>query len=347
MRITNHQKLDKSHAMKNALEILLDYQTLDSRDAENLMADIAERKFPPAQLSALLTGFIMRGITCDELKAFRNVLMEKCVKVDLGTKEVMDVCGTGGDSKNTFNISTLTAFVLAGAGIPVAKHGNYSVTSVSGSSTVLECMGIKFSSESYLLRMQLEECGICFMHAPLFHPALKSVANVRKELKVKTFFNMLGPLINPAMPKYRFHGVYSLGLARMYHFLFEEEPVEYYVYHSLDGHDEISLTCDFKFFTNREEGLISPLDLGLTYLNENEIKGGKTKEESAEIFLKILKGQGTKPQNEVIVTNAALAVRLFKKCTFEKAVGIAQDSLFNLKALECFEKLKRITYEHS
>lgn len=328
--------------MKKILQSLLDYEIFDKEKAKQVLIDLTQNEYPASQIASFLTIFMMRGITLEELKGFREALLELCNSIDLGTHQIMDVCGTGGDSKNTFNISTLTAFVLAGAEIPVAKHGNYGVTSISGSSTVLQTLGIGFTHSQDLLRKQLEKANICFMHAPLFHPALKSVANIRKELQIKTFFNVLGPLINPAQPLYQFNGVFSLELARMYHFLLQQEGKKYFVYYTLDGYDEISLTSEFKLFSYYHEDLINPLNLGFDFLPPEALQGGNTVQESAEIFMNILKGNGTNAQNQVVIANAALAIQLFRNCDLDTAKNIAEDSLFNLKALKSFETLKSL-----
>lgn len=328
--------------MKKILQSLLDYEYFDKEKAKQVLIDLTQNDYPASQIASFLTVFMMRGITLEELKGFREALLELCIPIDLGSNELIDVCGTGGDSKNTFNISTLTAFVLAGAGIPVAKHGNYGVTSISGSSTVLQTLEIQFTNSQDLLRKQLEKANICFMHAPLFHPALKSVANIRKELQIKTFFNVLGPLINPAQPLFQFNGVFSLELARMYHFLLQQERKKYFVYYTLDGYDEISLTSEFKLFSHYHEDLVYPYDLGYDFLQPELLNGGNTVEESAEIFINILEGKGTIAQNQVVIANVALAIQLFKSCNLETAKNLAEDSLFNLKALKSFENLKSL-----
>lgn len=329
--------------MKKILQSLLDYESFDKAKAKQVLIDLTQNEYPATQVASFLTVFMIRGVTLEELKGFREALLELCIPVNLGTQEVMDVCGTGGDSKNTFNISTLTAFILAGAEIPVAKHGNYGVTSISGSSTVLQALGISFTNSEDLLREQLEKAHLCFMHAPLFHPALKSVANIRKELQIKTFFNVLGPLINPAQPLYQFHGVFSLELARMYHFLLQQENKKYFVYYTLDGYDEISLTSEWKFFAHHHEGVYYPHDLDLDFVQPEELNGGNTVQESADIFMNILKGKGTHAQNQVLIANAALAIQLYKNCDFHTAKNLAEDSLFNLKAMKKFETLKSLS----
>ncbi len=329
--------------MKKILQSLLNYETFDKNQAKQVLIDLTQNEYPTSQLAAFLTIFMMRGLTLEELKGFREALLELCLKVDLGTDNIIDVCGTGGDAKNTFNISTLTAFVLAGAGIPVAKHGNYGVTSVSGSSTVLQNLGIHFTNQTDLLKKQLEKANICFMHAPLFHSALKSVAPIRKELQVKTFFNTLGPLINPAQPRYQFNGVFNLELARMYHLLLQQENKYYFVFFTLDGYDEISLTSEFKFFSHQNEGILYPNDFNLNFLEPHELCGGQTAQQSTDIFLNILQAKGNSSQNNVIIINASLAIQLYRNCDFYEAKKLAEDSLFNLKALQSFQILKSLS----
>ena len=281
----------------------------------------------------------MRNITVDELQGFRDAMLEQCIPVKFD-QPVMDVCGTGGDGKNTFNISTLSSFVVAAAGQPVAKHGNYGVSSACGSSNVLEYFGYRFTNDSDELKRSLDRANICFMHAPLFHPALKNVAPIRKELGVKTFFNMLGPMVNPASPNYQLVGVFSLELARKYGYLYQHSDKQFVILHSLDGYDEISLTGAFKYFYNQGEQLLNPSDLNLPHVRQDEIRGGNTVEDSAKIFMKILEGNGTRAQNSAVIANAGMALY----CADQKrgvlhAVATAKETLESGKALESFKKL--------
>jgi anthranilate phosphoribosyltransferase len=285
-----------------------------------------------------MTVYLMRSITVDELKGFKEALLEICIPVKLNC-DTIDVCGTGGDSKNTFNISTLSSFVIAGCGIKVAKHGNYGVSSVSGSSNVLEYFGYRFSNDVEVLQRQLDASNICFMHAPLFHPALKQVAPIRKELGIKTFFNMLGPLVNPALPKYRLVGVYNLELARIYNYLLQEENASYYVVHSLDGYDEISNTSAFKLYSEYGEELVDPGDLNIPICCEEDLFGGNTVQEAADIFLCILEGKGSMEQNNAVIVNSAYAIKCVTGKSIEDCMGIAKESLLSKKALATFNKL--------
>ena len=325
--------------MKTVLNELIDHHSLTKETARQVLVDLASGKYNPAQMSSFMTVYMMRSIKTEELEGFRDAMLELCVPVKLDVP-AMDVCGTGGDGKNTFNISTLSAFVVAAAGQPVAKHGNYGVSSVSGSSNVLEYFGYQFTNDVDELKRSLDRANICFMHAPLFHPAMKNVAPIRKELGVKTFFNMLGPMVNPAFPKKQLVGVFSLELARQYGYLYQQTEKEFLILHSLDGFDEISLTGSFKFYSNKGEKVMSPRELGLAQLTLSEIKGGDTVENSAKLFMQILEGKGTPQQNAVVVANAGMALY----CANQSA-GIAQgmaraaESLTSGKALDCFKRL--------
>jgi anthranilate phosphoribosyltransferase len=329
--------------MKEILEYLYQHKTFSYEEAKAILLHIASGKFNDCQIASFLTAFIMRNITPDELMGFRDGLLELCKPLDVSSYNPMDVCGTGGDAKNTFNISTLTAFVVAGAGIPVVKHGNYGVSSVSGSSTVLEQCGIRFETDENRLKEQLDKAGICFLHAPLFHPAMKAVAPVRRALGVRTFFNMLGPLVNPAKPKIQLCGVFSLELARIYQHIFDQESMKYCIVHSTDGYDEISLTSFCKIITPEGVKFLSPEQLGFDRINKEDLYGGATAEEAASLFMKILQGKGNNSQNNVVLVNAAMAIQTYKDIPFSIALEIAQESLFELKAYQCFNLLKQLS----
>jgi anthranilate phosphoribosyltransferase len=264
-------------------------------------------------------------------------------RIDLSEFDPMDVCGTGGDGKNTFNISTLNAFVLAGCGLKICKHGNYGVSSISGSSNVMEELGVKFTNDENVLKKQLEKANICFLHAPLFHTALKNVAPIRKDLGVKTFFNMLGPLINPAQPKKQMVGVYHLELARMYQYLFQEDKKQYAIIHTIDGQDEITLTAPTKIYTNQNEYILNPEDLNFKYIQQEAIQGGNTLKQAANIFMQILEGNGSETQNKVLLSNSAIAYQsYFPNTTLEEAYAITEESLLSQKALQQLNILKAI-----
>ena len=330
--------------MKEILEHLYQHKTLSKSEAKSTLIKIASGQYNDYQIASFLTAFIMRNITLDELKGFREALRELAQPINLSSYDPMDLCGTGGDGKNTFNISTLTSFVVAGAGIPVAKHGNYGVSSVSGSSNVLESLGIKFQNKEAKLKEQLDKADICFLHAPLFHPAMKHVAPVRKQLGVKTFFNMLGPLVNPARPKKQMTGVFSLELARLYQYLFQEEDMQFTIVHATDGFDEISLTGECKLISNNKEQMISAQSFGFEPINLNDISGGETVEEAAEIFMQIINGKGTKAQNSVVLANAAVAIQTYhQNLSLEEALEQAKESLFGLNALKSLNALKQLS----
>jgi anthranilate phosphoribosyltransferase len=325
--------------MKEILNELIEHRSLSKETAKQVLVDLASGKFNASQTSAFMTVYMMRSITIDELQGFRDAMLELCIPVKLDLP-VMDVCGTGGDSKNTFNISTLSSFVVAAAGQPVAKHGNYGVSSVSGSSNVLEYFGYKFTNNIDELKRSIDRANICFMHAPLFHPAMKNVAPIRKELGVKTFFNMLGPMVNPAFPKRQLVGVFSLELARQYGYLYQKTDKDFAILHSLDGYDEVSLTGAFKYFYNGGEVLAEPQDLNLPHLRSDELKGGDTVEASAKIFMAILEGKGTEAQNSAVIANAGMALFCgHQKEGLASALAKARHALESGAALVCFKKL--------
>lgn len=329
--------------MKEILEHLYQHKTFTKAEAKKILIDIASGKYNHYQIASFLTAFIMRNVTIEELKGFRAGLLELCNRVDLSAYTPMDLCGTGGDGKNTFNISTLTSFVVAGAGVPVAKHGNYGVSSVSGSSNVLEFLGIKFETDEAKLKAQLTETGICFLHAPLFHPAMKQVAPVRKELGVKTFFNMLGPLVNPAQPTVQLTGVFDLSLARMYNYILQEENSRYTIVHALDGFDEVTLTGECKIINNNVEEIIDASYFNFNKLNYADLFGGNTVAEAAAIFNQIIDGNGTDAQNNVVLANAAIAIKTYHPhWSIQESLVKASESLFELKAKKSFTRLKNI-----
>ncbi len=324
--------------MKETLQKLMLHETLSKNEARQLMFEITSNKANPAQIASLLTVFLMRPIKVEELVGFKEALLEMAVPISFDVN-TMDVCGTGGDGKNSFNISTLTAIVVASSGIPVAKHGNYGVSSVSGSSNVLEYFGYKFTNDQMVLRKQLEENNICFLHAPLFHPALKEVAPIRKALGIKTFFNMLGPLVNPANPKNRLIGVYDLTLARTYNYLHQQLDINYNIVHSLDGFDEISLTNDFRIYSNDGEQQYSPVSIGFSHLKEIDLYGGTTIEEAAKIFKSVLENSCTKEQRSVVEANATFAISCAKNISLYEARQMACEAFVSGKALAVFKNL--------
>ena len=281
----------------------------------------------------------MRSITIEELQGFRDALLELCIPVELDHYNTIDLCGTGGDGKDTFNISTLASFVTAGSGIHVTKHGNYGVSSACGSSNVMEHLGVKFRNNTDFLKQCLDKAGICVLHAPLFHPAMKNVAPIRRELGVKTFFNMLGPMVNPAFPKNQLVGVFSLELLRLYSYLYQNTSKNYTIVHALDGYDEVSLTGPAKVVQNASEQILNASSFGLENLKQQDIHGGNSIENSAKIFMHILQGQGTDAQNNVVCANAALAISTVNKSSIEDSFHLAMDSLLSGKALNSFNAL--------
>lgn len=325
--------------MKQVLTELIEHKSLTKETAHRVLADLAQGKFNLSQTAAFMTVYMMRSITVDELQGFRDAMLELCIPVTFD-EPVMDVCGTGGDGKNTINLSTLSSFVVAGAGQPVAKHGNYGVSSACGSSNLLEYFGYKFTNNQDELKQSLDRANICFMHAPLFHPAMKNVAPIRKELGVKTFFNMLGPMVNPAFPTRQLVGVFSLELARQYGYLYQQSKKDFLILHSLDGYDEVSLTSAFKYYYNGGERLANPSDLGLPKVKYEEIKGGATVQDSARMFVNVLENKGTGAQQSAVIANAAMALYCADvKQGLNTAVVRAIDSLKSGKALQAFKKL--------
>ena len=326
--------------MKEILTELFEYKSLDKSRAREILLNLAQGNYNNSQVASFLTVYMMRTITTGELEGFRDAMLELCVKVDLGDEEVIDLCGTGGDGKNTFNISTLSAFVVAGAGYKVAKHGNNGVSSVCGSSNLLTHFGHEFTNDNGQLRQSLDQSNICFLHAPLFHPAMKNVAPIRQELGVKTFFNMLGPMVNPSFPGKQLVGVFSLELLRLYNYLFQESDKDYLIIHSLDGYDEISLTGPFKIASRSGEEILHPGDLGLTTARPEDLYGGETVEEAAVLFQKILEGNGTREQNDVVVANSGLAIHCFHQDRdLTDSIEEARSSLESGEALNAFKSM--------
>ena len=329
--------------MKETLNKLINHEILPKEEAKQILVNIAKGDYNTSQIAAFLTVYMMRSITIEELEGFRDALLELCLAVDLSEYDPIDLCGTGGDGKDTFNISTLASFVTAGAGVKVTKHGNYGVSSKCGSSNVMEFLGIKFSNEADFLKKSIDQAGICVLHAPLFHPAMKNVGPIRRELAVKTFFNMLGPMVNPAFPKNQMVGVFNLELARMYGYLYQNTDKKFTVLHALDGYDEISLTGDTKTISNNSEGMLAPSDFGVSKISQNEITGGEDIAESAQIFLNVLHGKGTEAQNNVVCANAGIAIATVKDLTPKAGFEKAKESLLSGKGLEALKKLQSLS----
>ncbi|MDO9635260.1 MAG: anthranilate phosphoribosyltransferase [Paludibacter sp.] len=325
--------------MKQILNRLFDHQALSREEATEVMTNMAAGKYNEAQIAAFISVYLMRSIELEEVIGFRDALLSMAVPVDLSDYVIIDIVGTGGDGKNTFNISTAACFVLAGAGYQVAKHGNYGATSVSGSSNVLEYFGAKFTTNQDVLKSSLDQSGFAYLHAPIFNPAMKHVAPVRKNLGVRTFFNVLGPLINPAKPKYQCLGVYNLKMMRLYNYIYQNLGVQYTIVHSLDGYDEVSLTDTTKIANNFGEYVLSPSEMGYSKIEQQALWGGATVEDAARIFTNVLENKAADAQRDAVVINAAFAIQTrcplksIEECKTEAIEsllsGAAQKSLLN------------------
>ena len=326
--------------MKKILNNLFEYKSLTAAQAKEVMSNIGKGVYTDAEIASFITVFLMRTITIGELQGFRDALMEMALPVKFD-EDVIDIVGTGGDGKNTFNISTLASFIVAGTGNKVAKHGNYASTSVTGSSNVMEQLGYRFKSENDLLSKELDEANITFLHAPVFHPALKAVSHIRKQMGVRTLFNMMGPLVNPANPAFRVLGVYNAELARMYNYLMQKGNSKFSIVNSLDGYDEISLTTDTKVIDEKGEKIYTAYELGKRIVSPQDISGGNSPEDAAEIFTSVLKGNGTWAQNAVVLANAAIALHTTRKyADYDTCMNMAVESLESGKA---YASLKKIT----
>ncbi|MCG2615677.1 anthranilate phosphoribosyltransferase [Terrimonas sp. NA20] len=326
--------------MKKILTYLFEHKTLPRTLAKEALVNIGKGIYNEHEVTAFMTVYLMRSITIEELQGFRDALLELCVPVKLDGFQTVDIVGTGGDGKDTFNISTLSCFIVAGAGQPVAKHGNYGASSVSGASNVMEQLGYKFKQDNAQLQNEVEQAGICFLHAPLFHPALKTVGPIRRNLGMRTFFNMLGPMVNPADPAYQLVGVFSLEMARVYNYFLQHNGRPFTIIHGLDGYDEISLTNDTKVITQHGERIMTPEQLGKRMVSASDLQGGKTPEEAAKIFASIIKGEGTWAQNAVVLANAAMALHCTGKyANYDDAYHAAVESLESGKAYQCLLKL--------
>jgi len=326
--------------MKKILQYLFEHKTLSREQAKEVLVNIGKGVYNEHEVTAFMTVYLMRSITIKELQGFQDALLELCVRVDLDEFESIDIVGTGGDGKDTFNISTLSCFIVAGTGQKVAKHGNYGASSISGASNVMEQLGYKFKNDNDRLKKEVEDANICFLHAPMFHPALKTVGPIRKNLAMRTFFNMLGPMVNPAFPQYQLVGVYNLEMARIYNYLLQLSGKPFTIIHSLDGYDEISLTNDTKVITNNGEKIMRPEQLGKRMVSAADIQGGKTVEEAARIFSAIIKGEGNWAQNAVVLANAAMALHCTGKYkNFDEAFQAAVDSLESGRAYQSLKKL--------
>ena len=330
--------------MKKILEKLFDHNYLEYEESKKVLKEISSKKYNDSQVASFLTVFKMRNPSVQEIEGFRDALLDLCVKIDLSSDfETIDLCGTGGDGKNTFNISTISSFVVAGAGYKVTKHGNYGVSSSCGSSDVLQQLGIKLSNDDGYLKKCLDKGNFCYLHAPLFHPAMKNVAGVRRELEFKTFFNILGPLVNPLQPKNQLCGVYNLEISRLYGYVFENSKKNYSILYSLDGYDEISLTSDFMKISRNDSTINSPDYFGFNKINPEEIKGGESIKDSASIFTKILENKATKSQTDVVLANSAIAIHTITNKTIDECLSIARQSIDSGSALNCLKKIQLLS----
>lgn len=329
--------------MKKLLYRLFEHAYLDRNEARNVLIRMAEGSYNESEMAAFISVYLMRSISIDELIGFRDALLELRIPIDLSEYNAIDIVGTGGDNKNTFNISTAACFVVAGAGYPVVKHGNYGATSVSGASNVLEQHGVVFPKDIHVMRKSLDACNMAYLHAPFFNPALKQIAPVRKALGVRTFFNMLGPLVNPTLPKRQLLGVYNLKLARLYNYLYQHTDTDFTIVHSLDGYDEISLTTDFKVINKQGEKIYSPRQINLDPCREQDLNGGETVKEAAQIFDAILENKGTKAQTNTVIANAAFGIQTIEpKRPLEDCISIARESIESGRALTAFTRFVAI-----
>jgi len=329
--------------MKERIQRLTHYEHLSREEAKQIIYNIAEGEINQSALTVILAVFMMRNIRMEELEGFRDGLLDLSVKVDLSGYDTIDLCGTGGDGKHTFNISTLASFVVAGAGFQVAKHGNFGVSSLSGSSDIMERIGVNFSNDEGFLKTCLEQAGICFLHAPLFHPVMKHVAGIRRDLGVKTFFNTLGPLTNPSRPKNQMIGVFDFELLRMYTYIFQKENSNFAVLHSLSGHDEISLVTETKVVSKDYEIMVSASDLGVDSVVDEDLFGGNSNNQAVRIFMDIIQGNGTEAQNNVVCANAGMAISLMQKCSIVEGFERAKESLNSGKAYDSLKNLLKIS----
>ncbi len=326
--------------INHIIKQLLNHKTLSQEEAREVLVNIATERYSKSEVVVFLTVFMMRPVTVEELSGFRDALLELCLRIDFTEFRTIDMCGTGGDGQNTFNISTLASLVVAGTGAKVSKHGNYGVSSSCGSSNVMEYLGYQFTNDECKLKEQLDKANMCMLHAPLFHPAMKAVAPIRKELGLKTFFNMLGPMVNPSFPDYQLVGVFSLELARVYQYIYQKTKKRYVIVHALDGYDEVSLTGDFKAITNLGEQVYAPADFNMKQIQAEEIFGGNTIQEAADIFKTVLNGKGTEAQNNVVIANAALALNCYYPGkSLEQNIADAKASLQEGKAAKVLSTL--------
>ena len=325
--------------MKKILEYLFNYNKLNYDQAKEILIDITSNKYSHSEIASFMTIYKMRNPSIEEMEGFRDALLEQCIKIDFDDFNTIDLCGTGGDGKDTFNISTISSFIVAGSGFKVTKHGNYGISSNCGSSNVLEYLGVKFSNDETHLKKCLDQSNICYLHAPIFHPSMKNVAPIRKDLGFKTFFNLLGPLVNPSSPKNQITGVYNLEIARLYGYIFKNTNKNFSIVYSLDGYDEISLTGSFKLINNFSEIISDCNYFKLQKTMAKDILGGKSIEDSANIFKNILSGKGTNNQVNVVLANSSLAIQTITNKDIDECIEIAKESIESGKAYSSLKKL--------
>ena len=324
--------------MKNLLKDLYNHKIMSKEESRAALISLTDGSANSSQISSFLTVFLLRDITSEELDGFREAMIELSLDVNIDGDELIDLCGTGGDGKDTFNISTISSFVVAGSGIKVAKHGNYGVSSSCGSSNIISHLGHEFSNDISSLKYSLDKSNLCFLHAPLFHPSLKNISPVRIELGVKTFFNMLGPMVNPIQPKSQLVGVFNSNIFRLYSHIYSKTNKSYCIVHSIDGYDEVSLTGSFKLFSNNQDLMLEPKDLGFNVIDSVKLSGGKNIKESSKIFLDILKNKGTSEQVDAVLANSGLAIYCAKKLnSIKEGIEIARESLESGKAYNCLK----------
>lgn len=330
--------------MKEFLDRMLNHEQLTREETKNILIGITQGAYPNEQITALLTGLQMRGITVDELLGFRDGILETGVPAVLDCDHYIDVVGTGGDRKNTFNISTTSCFVIAGAGYKVAKHGNYAATSTSGASNVIARHGIQFTSDIDKLNRSMNECGIVYLHAQLFAKAMKFVGPIRKALPFSTCFNLLGPIVNPSRPQCQLLGVANLDQMRLYSNVYQKIGIDYGIVNSIDGYDEISLTGDFKVTTNDYERIFKPSELGFDIVKAEELAAGATEDEAKTIFDNVLADKALPGQKNVVLANAAFGIQVLEKGKkpIEECIAIARDSIESGKALATFKKFMEL-----
>lgn len=329
--------------MKHILNRLIEHQTLTREEASEVLTNIGLGKYDDSQIAAFVTVYLMRSIELEELIGFRNALLSMAIPIDLSEFKPIDIVGTGGDGKNTFNISTCSCFVLAGAGYKVAKHGNYGATSISGSSNVLEYYGAKFTTDVDIVKRSLEQSGFTYLHAPFCNPAMKNVASVRKNIGVRTFFNVLGPLISPLKPTYQCLGVYNLKMLRLYNLINQKIGSQYSLVHSLDGYDEISLTDTVKIVNNRGEFIYTPEQMGFDRIKQEELYAGNSVKDAADIFMQIMDNKATTAQMNTVLINAAISIQTFDfDKPLETCINEARESIESGRAKKAFKKFIEI-----